>query len=146
MNLRYAAPLVMLLAVGGCKSLQPVEAPGDYIAAERPNRVVVIDTYGEPLVLQRPEIAGDSLYGNLPGANARVGLRLAELNSVQARQVNPLRTGLFVGGLAAVGSWVAYSWLIDHTPHECEAIEHGEALPDCTPTTSILLFSLPIRW
>jgi hypothetical protein len=91
-------------------------SPKQLLTQHQPEKLRVSLVDNTEVVLERPEIRGDSLYGvrdesalrldyasgRPPSHGASVALPLADVEKVAVRKINPVTTGLLVGiGVAA---------------------------------------------
>jgi hypothetical protein len=99
----------LLLAVA-CTTVRPVTA--DELSGPNPPnpvKVTAIDTTGRrsTVLLQAPEVVGDTLFGTENGVRERI--LLADVNTMSAKQKSPGKTALLVlgAGGAAYLYWAA---------------------------------------
>ena len=109
--------MVLLLAVGwlsACTSWTIQSAsPQQVLAEHQPEKVRVTRADSTTVVLNQPEIAGDTLYGmgqsQASGGHAdRSGVALADVKSVAIRKGDATKTVLLGVGSAAVGVGTLY--------------------------------------
>jgi hypothetical protein len=93
----------MLLAAVGCKSVQPVVEPAQYIPAHKPNLVVVIDQDNAEILVADPQMAGDTIKGVWSGVGDPIAMPLDQVQRIDAIQPNKKRTRMLVAVLAVVG-------------------------------------------
>ncbi|HUL02398.1 MAG TPA: hypothetical protein VLV16_04090 [Gemmatimonadales bacterium] len=95
----------LLLALGGCVTVQPVN-PAQFIPLHHPEVVWVTPTDNTFIPVGEPRIVGDSLEGTWYGLSERVAFSLQEIQTVQAKTRSPLRTILLVSVLGAITTGV----------------------------------------
>jgi hypothetical protein len=104
--------------LSACTKCQVQEvSPQQLLTQHQPEKLRVSLVDNTEVVLERPEIRGDSLYGvrdesalrldyasgRPPSHGASAALPLADVEKVAVRKINPVTTGLLVGlGVAAV--------------------------------------------
>ena len=92
---RAVVGVVGVLLQAACYAVTPVAAPKDYIAQEPPSVQV---THGDTLlVVERPQLLGDTIVGFVAGAYLE--LPLASIREVRARQFAAGRTVALVGAV-----------------------------------------------
>jgi hypothetical protein len=87
---------------------RPVSAPVAFIEVNRPAQIWVERTDGSTVLLQKPRIFSDSLYGYPENSKEELWLALKDARSVRVRQVDRTRTALLIGGLAVAGGAILY--------------------------------------
>ena len=98
---------------------QPV-APQELLETQHPRSIRVTQTDGSQLILEEPEIQGDTLYGRAwepVGGRAaeRTSMALAHVEQVSIRKTDGTKTGLLVlGGVAAAFGVYVAAILIAH--------------------------------
>jgi hypothetical protein len=100
--LRIVTPAILLAAVG-CKTVQPIREPAQYIPSHKPNLVVVIDQDNAEIPVAQPMMAGDTLKGIWSGVGDPVAMPLSQVQRIDAIQPNKKRTTLLIATLAVVG-------------------------------------------
>lgn len=103
---RRAAAALLLLTYAACTGApRAVKDPGDYIASRSPKEIILTRKDGTVLEVDAPRLHGDTLLGytNADGQPEVVWLGLPDIEEVRVRRIDPLRTGLVVGG-ALVGT------------------------------------------
>lgn len=108
-------PAVLLLgAVTGCTTMQPVLAPAPFIAQKQPQVVYVQYQDGSILPIGLPKIQGDSVVGLLlPAASEHVAVALPDARQILARQRDGKRTRWLFAGLAVASGTLVY--LVTHS-------------------------------
>lgn len=99
--------LVLAAAAAGCTHWKTQSVtPREVIAARHPERVRVSGADGRRVVLERPEIVGDTLYGAMRGRgpSARPAVALPDIETLAIRRFDPLGTAALTLGTAAVGA------------------------------------------
>ena len=91
--LRPIAALLLAVSLQGCTRWSLVRDPKTL--AVTPRRIVRVTTDGTPrhLIVKNPTISGDSIVWNDP---QRGGIPLSEVEWVEARAPDRMRTGFFV--------------------------------------------------
>jgi hypothetical protein len=101
---RLAAATVWVTLTAACTALQPVK-PAALNAPSRPKSVVVTRADHTRIVVNQPEVSGDTLTGMANGA--RQSIPLSDVLSIRAREHDPQRTRnavvLGLGAVAVVG-------------------------------------------
>jgi hypothetical protein len=109
---RPVAPAVLLLmstTVGGCTHWKTQAVfPAEYVIARQPPVVRVSRTDGGRVVLHRPSVAGDTMYGVARNRKAdpstRPAVPLSEIDAIAVRRIDPWGTIGVTLGVAAVGA------------------------------------------
>ncbi len=97
MNFRRAASTVLAISffvhVSACTSWKAVPgAPAQVIADEKPSEVRVTRDYAEKVVLERPEVRADSVYGTLPATGDSAVVPLSEVTLLELRKTSTWKT------------------------------------------------------
>jgi hypothetical protein len=131
-----ASLLVGVGLIGACRTVKRIE-PAQYLEENSPQLVWVTYTNNTVVLVLDPEIRRDTLRGLLQGA--RVRIPMVEIQSVQARVLDPTKTAILLGamGVAAVSSM--YFMFISKSGPEGITIdcandaveEHPEEHPEC---------------
>ena len=107
-SLRFARRILcstLLMAQAACLGPpRPVETPAPYLRAETPKRIWVKLASGDEMVIDAPQVFGDTLLGYTQtpaGRGESVWLPLSDLQEVQARHVSTPRTVGFGALIAA---------------------------------------------
>ena len=84
----------------------------EQVVSRRPQRVRVTRNDSSRIVLRRPEIVGDTLYGATRNGRAaagspRPGVALTDVGEVAVRRVNVVRTAVLAFGTLVVAAYVA---------------------------------------
>ena len=116
-----AAPAVLLLIsmmVGGCTHWETQSVfPAGYVIAGQPPVVRVSRTDGRRVVLHRPAVVGDTMYGVAPNRKAdpstRPAVPLSEIDAIAVRRIDPWGTLGVTLGIAAVGAIAVLGSIID---------------------------------
>jgi len=110
--------LLVIVGLPSCTKWQVQQVPPRQLLAEgQPDKIRVARNDTRKVVLQRPEIRGDSLYGIRDESALRLdkagrqtsrhgaheAMALAEVQNVAVRKTNPVTTGLLVGAGVALG-------------------------------------------
>jgi hypothetical protein len=101
------ALLLLAWTTSACMHWKVQDALPEQVATRRPYEVRVTRDDGSRVVLRRPEIVGDTLYGAARGRTAapRPGVALADVSEVALRRFNVLGSmalGLGTAALAGV--------------------------------------------
>ena len=106
---RPLSAVLLLVALTGCKTWEPVTmSPERLIAEQRPTSVRVSDSNGVEMTLRNPMIVNDSIVAvaaPVPGApfqQARVGTLSSEINSLEVARFSPGKTILLIGAITTV--------------------------------------------
>jgi hypothetical protein len=118
---RPAAPAVLLVLstiVGGCTHWKTQSVfPAEYVVAQQPPVVRVSRADGKRLVLHRPEVIGDTMYGLQRNRKAdrstRPAVALSEIDAIAVRRIDPWSTMGLTLGVAAVGAIAVIGSLYD---------------------------------
>ena len=98
----------LLLGTTACYSIKPVLNARDFIPANRPARVWVVNNANETYVLSAPRVEGDNIVGTRVNSNIEVTIPLGQAQLVEARQRDKGKT-LAVGViLGVVGAGTIY--------------------------------------
>src|SRR5579864_1912526 len=96
-----------------CTTVAPVANPREFIPIKRPNEVWLQRKDGTTVVMYRPVLKGDTVFGVVRGQGQR-GIARSEITGVQAAQPAPDKTRfMLMGGSALVGAGLF--WAIRHT-------------------------------
>lgn len=90
----------LLLATACMSGPRPVQRPEAFINVSRPERIWITKSNGEQLVVDRPRLFGDTLFGHAAGRE-EVWFPISDASVVQARQLDRLRTTALIGAGAA---------------------------------------------
>lgn len=134
--LRVAGGAVVAALVAttvGCHSMARV--PANYIAAERPAEVFVLDMEGSLFTLHNPTIVNDSLVGTSDEADP-LALNLREVDAMVVRKASMGKTYGLVAGLTAVAGMVTYGVVKATTGEDCVRVANRnsqcvEDVPEC---------------
>lgn len=85
-----------MLAIAACYAVEPVGAPSEYVTSNEPPQVWVV-AGDSVLLVERPQILGDTLVGFVSGGYRE--LALTGVSEVRARQFDVARSA---GAVAAV--------------------------------------------
>ena len=123
---RLIIAVVAVAGLVGCKTIQPVSSPSNFVSAQRPDLIWVTNEWNEIVPLGNPRVAGDSLVGTWVGLGDEVRIPLSQARNVEAKQFNAGRTLILAGSLAAVSSALIY-WVVNGTgePKPCNNPEPG---------------------
>ncbi len=100
---RVISALLLSAQLACFTSPQPVGPPAPYLQQESPKRIWVSLANGEELVIDGPQVFGDTLLGfaTRDGVQEEVWLPLSDLQEVKARHLSGPRTALLGGAIAA---------------------------------------------
>jgi len=105
---RPVALLLAVLTLGGCMTWRPAPTPPrEFLAARTATVVRARLQGGGRLVLFRPRVVNDTLYGSLRGSSHDVALPLSEVAGVEVEQVHAGRTVLLMAAIGATALVVA---------------------------------------
>lgn len=97
-----------LLGTAACSTVRPVLNARDFIPAQRPDRVWVVNDKNETFVLTAPRVEGENIVGTLQGSGTQMIIPITSAQLVEARQRDKSKS-LAVGVIAAVvGGGVLY--------------------------------------
>ena len=113
--------LALVLSLSGCSSWHSANVtPAQLLDDDPPDRVRVTKPDGTTLVLEHPQLLGDTLYGaaarNAGSRGDTVAVPLADLRKVEVRQPNGLKTIGLVLGLVTVATGIYLAILLDNLP------------------------------
>lgn len=103
--------VVTLLAAAalGCKSLQPIHEPAQFIAAANPPVVYVTAKNRALLAIELPRISGDTLHGTWQATGNAIAVPLSRVERIEAPQRDGKRTFAFAAGATIVGGVLIYA-------------------------------------
>jgi hypothetical protein len=112
---RRAAVTGLVLAAwasSACTHWKVQSAFPEQVVSRRPQRVRVTRNDSSRIVLRRPEIVGDTLYGAPRDGRAAAGsprpaVPLIDVSEVAVRRVNAVRTAVLALGTLVVAAYVA---------------------------------------
>jgi len=90
-----------LLATAACSSIRPVVNAREFIQAQQPKRVWVVNNANESYVLTTPRVEGDNIVGTRMNSDDVVSIPLGSAQLVEARQRDRKKT-MVVGVIVAV--------------------------------------------
>jgi hypothetical protein len=106
---RFYALILIAASTTSCMSApRPVTAPVAFIEVNRPAQIWVERKDGSTVLLQKPRIFADSLYGYPENSKEEIWMAINDARLFRVRQVDLTRTALLVGGLALVGGTALY--------------------------------------
>jgi hypothetical protein len=97
-----------LLATAACYSVRPVVNAKEFIPANRPERVWVVNQSNESYVLNSPRVEGDNIVGRLLNSSEEMTIPLGSAQLVEAKQKDKGKTILVGVVLAAVAGTTVY--------------------------------------
>jgi hypothetical protein len=112
MSRRFITSLLVPL-LAACSTVVPVASPGEYISTEQPERVWVTRADGAVIVLDAPQLFGESLVGFVNGNYEE--MPLGQVTQLQARRAAPGRTVLLIAGTVVVIGGVIH-FLVGNAP------------------------------
>ncbi len=94
---RRAASIVLSILffvnVSGCTSWKVAPGrPAQVIVEEKPSKVRITRDYAEKVVLERPEVRADSVYGTLPATGDSAVVPLSEVTLLELRKTSTWKT------------------------------------------------------
>jgi hypothetical protein len=94
---------VLVMVMAGCYSTAGVGYPAEFIDAHRPARIWVTETSDSMLILDSPQMEGDTLRGYAQGVYREI--KMSDVKFVRARVLSPAKTAVLVGAgmLTAAG-------------------------------------------
>lgn len=100
----FAAPLLALvLGMSACTSWRAQTAPAPEVVSAHADDAVRLRRHdGSVVVLTHPQVAGDSIVGELGDPPRRVAVATADVERVDVRGLNAARTGGLTLGIFAV--------------------------------------------
>jgi hypothetical protein len=87
----------------GCRTMQPVQEPAQFIQDEHPSQVNVVFTNNSQVTLLGPRVTGDSLFGRVAGVSHPVAAPLSDVAQVNAVQPDRARTKWLIAGVSVSG-------------------------------------------
>lgn len=112
---RRAIAAVLLATSAACMGpRRAVLQPGEYISTERPKRIWLTRADGTVVLVDAPRIFGDTLFGwtETEMGGEEVWLGLPQIQRVEVRRVDSLRTGLLIAGVGIL-TIVAFASLVE---------------------------------
>lgn len=107
MVVRRITAAAAILATTACYTVRPVANAREFISAEQPKRVWVVNSQNESYVLTSPRVEGDNIVGNIQGSGTSMTIPLQSAQLVEARQRDKSKTvvagvvlGVVAGGVA----------------------------------------------
>lgn len=104
--LRRLVVSALLPLIGACSAFVSVASPREYLSTKQPERVWVTRTDGAVVVVNGPQVFGDSLVGFVNGEYAE--MPLGQVRQLLARQPARGRTALLITASAAVAAGLIY--------------------------------------
>jgi len=92
---------ILLATTPACMSTVQV-APQEYLSANRPAEMLVVDDYGDMYVLYQPAVVRGNLVGIELGTTDTVSVPVQEVQTAMVKQKSPTRTALLVGTLTVM--------------------------------------------
>jgi hypothetical protein len=99
----------LLLGTAGCRTVQPVRQPAQFIPQANPDVVVVIYNDNSQIPVSHPRMSGDTLIGTWLGVGDPVVAPLSQIQRIDAVQRNKKRTTFLIVGLAALTAGGVYA-------------------------------------
>jgi hypothetical protein len=97
---RFGRLVLLTASLTACTKWQvQTLSPQQVLATRHPDKIRVTRADSTQVVLTKPQIVGDTLYGMAAGQR---GVALADVSRVSIRRGDPLATGSVIGGTAAV--------------------------------------------
>ena len=129
---RRTVAAISTISLGACTTFGRVNTPEQYIPKHRPDHVWVTRSDGSTVVLNGPEVVGDTLVGTVR-RTGEVRIPLSQAQTVQARLPSPGRTRLaLLGGAVAV--WGLAELLVNLAPPgDQPAVDTGCGEPEECP-------------
>lgn len=98
----------LVLSAGACHSWNAQTRPAPDVIAAQPGRTMRVTRHDQSvLVLANPQVVGDSLVGTAGDPPQRVAVATADVQRIDTRSVNALKTGGLVMGTLLVVTAVA---------------------------------------
>ena len=109
MRFRFLPIALLAFAAGGCTTWHRQVSPAPEVVARQHGRgsVRVLRRDGSVLVLQTPEVVGDSIVGVGGTPPRRTGVALADVERIDRRGFSPAKTGGLVAGYFAIVTLIA---------------------------------------
>lgn len=104
MFVRSVTTAAALLATAACYTVRPVLNAREFIPANQPERVWVVNNANESYVLTTPRVEGDNIVGKRLNSNDEIVIPLGTAQLVEAKQRDKGKTmivGLVLGAVAA---------------------------------------------
>jgi hypothetical protein len=120
-----------LAGITGCSSLQPVRQPAEFIATAAPNVVYVTHRNRALIVIERPRVSGDTVYGNWQGQTRAVAVPLSQVQSMLARRRDGGRTALLVAGVTILAGAGVYAVVQSANGQNDWYCDYNSAVPVC---------------
>ena len=102
--LRQAIATVLITTLTACTTMGPVANPREFIPIKRPREVWLTRGDGTVLLMYRPKLQGDSIWGVVRGEGER-GIARNDIQQINAAVPSPDKTRLAIvaGGVVFLG-------------------------------------------
>ena len=100
---------LLLSTVVGCRTVQAVREPAQFIPQEKPNLVVVLMNDNSQVPVAEPRMSGDTLFGTWLGLGEPIVMPLNQVQRIDAIQRNRKRTTMMIVGLSVIGAAGVYA-------------------------------------
>ena len=123
--------VAVVLGTMGCSSLQPVRQPAEFISASTPPVVYVTHRNRALIVIERPRVSGDTVYGNWQGQSRPVAVPLSQVQSMLARRKDGGRTALLVAGVTILTGAGVYAMVQPANGQNDWYCDYNSSVPVC---------------
>ena len=104
---------LLTVALGCYTGPKPVNySPRLYLHQNQPKELWITMKDGSKVTMVAPRIIDDTLFGWTPGGNEDLTVAVGDIKSLQARRINPIKTGLIPA--AFVGAGITIFALVHH--------------------------------
>lgn len=130
MKARSAVPLLGLFGVLSCLTgPKPVQySPRLYLHQNQPKELWLTMRDGSRLTVIAPRVIDDTLFGWTPGGNEDLTVPVADIKSVEARRIDPIRTSIFP--VVFLGAGIAVFTLVRNQKGEPDTAIGNVGCPD----------------
>src|SRR5688572_4280098 len=90
-----------LLGTVACSSIQPVTNAREFIPANQPQRVWVVNQQNESYVIMSPRVEGDNIVGTLMNSDQQMTIPIQNAQLVEAKQRDKKKT--LLAGIVLTG-------------------------------------------
>src|SRR5262249_12990480 len=103
----------------GCMATYRVQ-PAEYVAAQHPSQILVLDNAGTVHLVDGPAMKGDTLTGIEYGTPDSLALPVSQVEDAMVRRVGTGRTALLVSTLTAGVGAAVFAVITEGKAHPCK--------------------------